>query len=187
MPSPFYFAVGVISVCAIWLVWEIAFRSVFLDGFRQRLFELRLYLFSLAEAGRISFDDEAYRMMEALLNALIRYAHRLSFTGYLYSARENARAKREDPDYIDFGNTLMLKISRLEPSVGAEVNKIVSNMHSALCIYMAANSLLFKIFGVIYLAKRLYRPNVKEEVKQRIFVVEREAYLSARKGSAYQA
>ena len=183
----FYLVVAVVSLCSIWLVWEIAFREFFLAGFRQRLFELRLYLFSLAEAGRIPFDADAYRAMENLLNGLIRYAHRMSFIVFLCSTWENARAKREDPDYVDFGQLLTLKISRLDPDVRAEVNQILSKTHSALCVFMAANSLLFKILAVIYFAVKLFRPKVKEEVRQQVFVIEREAYLSAKRGSAYLA
>jgi hypothetical protein len=183
----FYLVVAVISLCGIWLMWEIAFRELFLDGFRQRLFEIRLALFTMAEDRKISFDNEAYRSIEALLNALIRYAHKMSFTGYIFSLWEIARAKRDDPDYVDFGQVLALKISRLPVAVQDDINAILSQTHRALGVFIVANSLLFKIVCVLYFLKVLRLSTAKEKLKDQMFVIEREAYLTAKNEAASMA
>jgi hypothetical protein len=182
----FYLCVTVFSLCGVWAVWELGFKAVFLDGFRQRLFELRMRLFSLAESGVLSYDDDAYRAIETLLNGLIRYAHRLSFIVYVSSVWEISRAKREDKDYVDFAQQLSLKISRLDPDVQIEISNLLSKVHSAVCILMAANSLVFKLIYLVYVVARLFRPKeVESKVTQQVFVLEREAYLSAKSRTSY--
>lgn len=50
-----------------------------LVSFRQKMFELRDELFDFAAAGKIGFNDPAYRLLRQLMNGFIRYAHRLTF------------------------------------------------------------------------------------------------------------
>jgi hypothetical protein len=177
----FYLSVCVFSLCVAWIVWEYGFKTLFLDAFRERAFELRVDLFSMAEKGRISYDDEAYRAIELILNGSIRYAHRLTFLSYISSVRENARAKQEDKDQTDFSQQLALKISRLKPETQKELKEILGKFHTALSLYMAASSAIFKVLFLIYLVARVFRPEeAKQQVEQRVFVMEHEVYRSAR-------
>lgn len=50
-----------------------------LVSFRQKMFELRDELFDYAAAGKIGFNDPAYRLLRQSMNGFIRYAHRLTF------------------------------------------------------------------------------------------------------------
>ncbi len=50
-----------------------------LDSFRQEMFALRDELFDYAAAGRINFNDPAYRLLRQVMNGFIRYAHQLTF------------------------------------------------------------------------------------------------------------
>lgn len=50
-----------------------------LVSFRQKMFELRDELFDFAAAGKIEFNDPAYRLLRQSMNGFIRYAHRLTF------------------------------------------------------------------------------------------------------------
>jgi len=68
-----------------WLViaWVLLFwcwRLYRIDILRQRLFELRDELFDFAAEGHITFSDEVYIQNRIFLNAMIRYAHRMTFT-----------------------------------------------------------------------------------------------------------
>jgi hypothetical protein len=176
-----YVLVTVVSLSCVWSVWQFGFKPMFLDGFRQRLFELRLELFAFAEQGRISYDDEAYRAIEILLNGLIRYAHRMSFLTWVCTVRENARARRESKDIPDFGQQVALKIARLDPEMQIQISQLLSKVHSALALYLTANSLVFKLAAVWVLILRMCRPvETKEQFTQQVFVLEYEAYRSAK-------
>jgi hypothetical protein len=64
------------------LVFRLA-REYRLDALRDRLFAVREKLFDYAANGNVSFDDPAYTMLRMLLNSLIRFAHRLTFTRFV--------------------------------------------------------------------------------------------------------
>ena len=53
--------------------------SVRLDTFRQEMFAVRDELFDYAAAGKISFNDPAYRLLRQSMNGFIRYGHQLTF------------------------------------------------------------------------------------------------------------
>jgi len=53
--------------------------SLRLDTFRQGMFMVRDELFDYAAAGKISFNDPAYRLLRQSMNGFIRYAHQLTF------------------------------------------------------------------------------------------------------------
>jgi hypothetical protein len=50
------------------------------DALRDRLFAVREKLFDYAAGGNVGFDDPAYAKLRMLLNGLIRFAHRLTFS-----------------------------------------------------------------------------------------------------------
>lgn len=186
--STFYLTVTVTALCGIWIVWEFGFKSLFLDAFRSRLFELRAELFAMAKEGKLSFDDEAYRVIELVLNGSIRFAHRLSFLSYIMSSLENHRAKRDDRDYVDFSQQIALKVSRLSPAAQTELLSILVKLRSALALYLVATSLIFKVAMCIYLVVKLFRPKQAEsKVTQQVYVIQREAYLSAKTGNVSAA
>jgi hypothetical protein len=67
------------------LLWFLAFRlfsEYRTDALRDRLFALRERLFDYAADGCIRFDEPAYTKLRGLINSLIRFAHRLSFTRF---------------------------------------------------------------------------------------------------------
>lgn len=72
-------AVGWFSILLLYLVWAIPYKSYHVAKTRSQLFELRHRLFMLGKNEEIDFDAPAYRAAEKLLNAFIRYAHRLTF------------------------------------------------------------------------------------------------------------
>jgi len=63
-----------------WFLFFWCWRLYRIDVLRQTLFELRDELFDYAASGRINFSDEIYIQNRLFLNAMIRYAHRTTFT-----------------------------------------------------------------------------------------------------------
>jgi hypothetical protein len=64
---------------ALTFLWFVGWRGYHLDLFRQRLFAIRQELFDLAARGEVEFNGYAYGGLRQQINALIRFAHRLSF------------------------------------------------------------------------------------------------------------
>lgn len=73
-------------LCSAGVLWVLFFRlarSYRIDALRDRLFAVREELFDYAAAGRLAFNDPAYLKLRMLINSLIRFAHRLTFTRFL--------------------------------------------------------------------------------------------------------
>ena len=78
-------SVAIALQTTLWLTiaWVLLFwcwRLYRIDRLRQQLFELRDELFDFAVDGGIDFSDELYVSNRLFLNAMIRYAHRITFT-----------------------------------------------------------------------------------------------------------
>src|SRR5256714_10642387 len=69
-----------LSLLALWIGFFWLYRDYAIDRYRQRLFALRDEVWDFAAAGRVGFNDAAYRLVRDRLNGLIRFAHLLSFT-----------------------------------------------------------------------------------------------------------
>jgi hypothetical protein len=157
MANTVYLLSWVAGVCALWLLWSFGWRGLALDYFRETLFELRFQLFRLGMSGEISFDNEAYRSLETLISGLLQYGHRITFLTYVFSKREQERAKKEK-DYVDVGQQMALKVSRLKPATQEKFAKILVSIRRAIVLYMAFSSLfllaaifllqVFKVFGL---------------------------------------
>lgn len=71
----------VIEALSVLLVGCVLLRMIQvqrLDHFRQQMFSLRDELFDFAMDGGISFEDPAYVLLRAQMNAFIRYGHHLT-------------------------------------------------------------------------------------------------------------
>ena len=70
---------------AAMLLWYLLFRCVRdyrIDALRNRLFTVRDKLFDYAAEGNVAFDHPAYTKLRMLLNSLIRFGHRLTFSRF---------------------------------------------------------------------------------------------------------
>lgn len=77
---------ALISLTALAALLAIAFplyNNYRVDRLRQQLFALRDQLFDDALNGRIRFDSPAYRVTRTMLNGMIRFGHRISWSGIL--------------------------------------------------------------------------------------------------------
>lgn len=145
MQSSIYLLSIVAAVSGLWFLWTLGLKLLFLDMYRERLFELRFKLFLIGATGELSFDNDAYRAVEALLCGLLRFGHRITFTTYVFSSIEQSRAKREDRDYEDVSQQIALKISRLGPETQQKIGTILSQARSTVLLYMAFTSLIFVV------------------------------------------
>jgi hypothetical protein len=73
----------VMGLAAIWILLFKLARDYRIDALRNRLFALRDDLFDYASAGNVEFDEPAYFKLRGVINSLIRFAHRLTFTRFL--------------------------------------------------------------------------------------------------------
>jgi hypothetical protein len=71
------------GAAAVWILAFKLMRDYRIDALRDRLFALRDDLFDYAADGNVEFDEPAYFKLRALINSLIRFAHRLTFTRFL--------------------------------------------------------------------------------------------------------
>ena len=69
-----------VSILAVAMLGMLAagLRAYARDAFRQRAFAIRNELFDFAAAGHVSFDDPAYWRLRQVMNATIRFTHRLT-------------------------------------------------------------------------------------------------------------
>src|SRR5689334_20196537 len=71
-----------LSLALLWfLIFRLA-REYRIDALRDRLFGIRERLFDYAANEGISFENPAYTRLRMLINSLIRFAHRLTFTRF---------------------------------------------------------------------------------------------------------
>jgi hypothetical protein len=178
MQSPVYLLSWVTGACALWLFWSLGIKRLFLDGFRERLFELRFELFRLGMSNELPYESDTYRTLEMLICGMLRFGHRITFLTYVMCVVEQQRAKKEK-DFVDFSQQIALKISRLDPKTQAKLTEIMSNLTTATNLYMAFTSLPFLTTFALYETAKVFgllRP--AHETRTMSYVIEREAYRS---------
>jgi len=155
MNSPFYLLIWITAVCVAGLIWSLGIKRLFLDIFRERLFELRFRLYSMGMDGELAYNDPAYRTFEMLLCGLVRFAHRITFLTYVVSLRQQRQAMK-DKDHVDLNKQIALTVSRLAPGEQKKLNDIAQEARTALVLYMVFTSIpLFTIVMAFVCARRL--------------------------------
>lgn len=176
MQSPVYLLDWFAAACAIYLVWSLGIKRLLLDSFRERLFEIRFQLFTLALNGEIDFNDPAYRSYETLLCGLLRFAHRISFFTFIMSIRQEREAMK-DKDYVDVSKLIALRVSRLNPNLQKKINAISHDTRTALTLYLVFNSLpLFTAITSLVVVNRLGLRKLGSTRDRVSLPIEREAY-----------
>lgn len=178
MQSPIYILIAVAAVSGLWFLWSHGLKPLFLDMFRERIFEIRFRLFQLGSTGELPFDSDAYRALETLFCGLLRFAHRVMFSTYVLSSVEQARARKEDPNYIDVSKQIALKVSRLKPETQQKIGSIMNDARTALLLYIAFTSLIFLLLALVWCIAKLLgirrptRENVSNPVEQEVYLAE---------------
>ncbi|MDM0054062.1 hypothetical protein [Variovorax fucosicus] len=70
------------------------------DRLRQQLFFIRDALFDEAAAGRISFDSRAYVYTRTVLNGLLRFSHRVSFSRFFTAALLMSKSDQSESRHV---------------------------------------------------------------------------------------
>jgi hypothetical protein len=175
MASPLYLLITICGVAGLWFVWDLGIKKLFLDIVRERLFELRFDLFKLAESGEVSFQDDAYRAIETLICGLLRFAHRVTLGSFLLSVWYQSKSK-EANDFVDYHQQIEFKVSKSSPDAQKALNKILSDIQTAVTVYMAFSSLAFITASAIYMMLKwlhILTNNTRNTISH---VVESEAY-----------
>lgn len=175
-----------IAMCALgclFILWELGFRLLFLEDFRDSLFVVRDRLYALAQQDLISCDSPEYRSVEILINGLIRFAHRFSFL-MLVRARV-LRSVEENSAADDFAMALINNINAVQDTrVRTELQNVVVETGVLLSKYIAKGS-----FCLIVLSAWRRIHSVPRLEKEAVSAIEREAYnaYASEKGYAIAA
>lgn len=90
---------SILSLIAIAAFLLGPYNTLRVDRLRQQVFALRDELFDRARKGEIRFDSAAYMATRTLLNGMIRFSHRISFSRlFAFRMLMTERAKDGAPD-----------------------------------------------------------------------------------------
>jgi hypothetical protein len=185
MRSEIYLTIIIMALGGLWFVWDLGLKKLFLDYFRERLFQIRFRLFEMAEAEELSFDNDAYRAIETLLCGLLRYGHRVTFMSFILSVREQ-NAFRKSEEYVDYSSQIELKISRTPEAVQTKLREILSDTHRAVLIYISISSLLFMVGALVLMTLKALKFTLPVSKREISYVVESEAYRAEYRRSPAQ-
>lgn len=176
MQTSFYLLTWITGLCALWFIWDVAIKSLILDLFRDRLFELRFELFRLGMTGELPFDSPTYRTIETLICGLLRFGHRVTLLTVFCSKMEQDKAKTRK-DFVDVGAQIALQISRLDPEVQCKLTATLEGLRRAILLYAAFTSLFFlAAFLILTIAKVFGRTQPDRAEARFSGVIESEAY-----------
>ncbi|HBN8359249.1 TPA: hypothetical protein L6A81_35525 [Pseudomonas aeruginosa] len=135
-----YSAVIYFISIALCFVLYIEWKKYRLDSLRFKLFRIRDTLFHEAVSGRISFDDEAYKIVRANLNGMIRYSHELSILNLmLFKRTSKLRIYKERSGA--YRARVKRALEQLHPEGKAAVDNAMQSMHRVVFTHIAFNSL----------------------------------------------
>jgi len=150
-----------LGLTLVWILLFRLFRDYRIDALRDRLFALRDELFDYAADGNVAFVDPAYTKLRGLINSLIRYAHRLTFTrffmGVLFMSLHDEACDREPLE------AWYRAVDALPASSQGELKRIHSEMLVLVVRHLVTGSpvmlaglSMFSIWAILNgLAKRL--------------------------------
>ena len=162
-------AVRMIRLCfgvtALWVLFYLSVRPLFLDLLRQRLFAIRDDLFDFAADGGIEFDDPVYRELREDINNFIRFAHKLSFARMIFAPwgmPDNHPAMVSIRNWTERANQLRPLAKRKLFDVRAEVlQEVVSYIVRRSVVVCAIVSAL-RLFGLFWSTVRKFNRKLPE-------------------------
>ncbi|WP_033998016.1 hypothetical protein [Pseudomonas paraeruginosa] len=155
---------------ALCFVLYVEWKKYRLDKLRFQLFRIRDHLFGKASEGKISFDDEAYKIVRANINGMIRYSHELSIMNLMLFKRvSNLDIYQERAQ--NYRKRIERARSSLSPEAREVVDSAMKSMHYAVLTHISFNSLpaifmtsiMFFWFVAESVVKKLSDP--KEEIE----------------------
>ncbi len=147
-----------------WAVWSFGLKRALVDGFKQRIFEIRDEMFDYAADGNIDFNHPAYGTLRTLMNGYIRFAGKITLLGLLLTFLfERKRVEREGRAFTDRLNG---EIDLLSPEVQKVILKYFERMSTEVGKHILRTSPLLLIllapFVPVILAVALISESVEK-------------------------
>ncbi|RNF82023.1 hypothetical protein [Montanilutibacter psychrotolerans] len=143
-------AITALLLIGAWLSIRVLFKEYPDSAIREArdtLFALRSELFELAKSGAIRFDSAAYGFNRSLLNAMIRYAHDVSFVQLLF-----ARVIRKGPAARRYQKEMRAYVGRTHSQVPKpaqeDLDRIMLHADAAMLQLICTRSIAFS--GVLW-------------------------------------
>jgi hypothetical protein len=152
MTASFYLAGIPVSLLGIWLLWNYGWQEYLVSRFRNRLFAVRSDLFALAAEGSLEFDGLAYCGLRFRLNALLRFAHRVSLISLFIALLAERSAKQHSP----YREKWVRAADQLPEATRSEVLRLEAEMISAFTSHivwgssvLASLALAIRVLGAV--------------------------------------
>lgn len=138
--------IGWLFVGGIAFLYLFAFRWMWLDRYRVKLFGYRDTLFALGASGAVPFDHPAYRILRDHINDCIRFAHRVGAVELLACA-PLIKSKSEPSWYEIWTETL----TDLPEEAASDLKTIQKMVGLALLEHLFASTPLLRTLVVFLL------------------------------------
>lgn len=131
---------SLVSILALWIIFDAGYRPYRVNMLRNRLFCLRSELFEMAKDGQLGedgFQDLAYLRTRRGLNGFIRYAHQFTsfrWFVFLWSSRWRLDAKEVDARQ----DVLKSAVSIHSEPTQEQLAQIVREVEYAIVIHMVS-------------------------------------------------
>lgn len=143
------YAVSLLSIAFLLLVWFHFYKQFRIDSFRYNLFGLRNELFDLAALGSLNFEDRAYGMLRGSINGTIRHAHRLNLIELLVFSFVQDRTKYPKIA-TSFAREWSKACSELDENTEKKVVRIYNQLQMLRLIHIVKTSfILFLVLSVL--------------------------------------
>ena len=129
--------ISLLGICYL-LLWR--YRSVSMDFFRQKMFELRDELFDYAANGHIGFDHSAYAVLRNTMNGYLQFGHR--FTA-LQALAFFVLLSKEDKAYMQthsFESVWSRAVKTLNAESKQQLEVYRDRMHTLAMTYIVISS-----------------------------------------------
>jgi len=139
-----YYVVGIsVTLLGLWFLWFYGWQEYLVARFRDRLFSLRSELFVLAAKGSLDFDGPVYCGLRFRLNALLRFAHRVSFLSLIIASLAEPKPSRGNP----YRDKWRAGLSELPSETRVIVAGLEEQMAGALASQIVWGSLLLGLLA----------------------------------------
>jgi len=156
----------------LWILVYVGWRPYRIDRVRNELFTLRNELFMFAARGGIAFDDAAYTLLTSRINAVIRFAHTITFTQLiLYSVQERFTPT---PGLAEQQKRMSEAIDRLPQKSKDVFVGIYQRAGQTIAWHMLVGSPLLLIVGALSLPLLIIKSWLRQQKESPATVVSKE-------------
>jgi hypothetical protein len=136
--AAFEMLIAATGAAGCWVIWFYLIKDYRVSNFRERLFSLREELFQFAALGHVSFDDPAYVELRALINGMLRFAHRVTFLTLITSVRNSSADDTDQNPYQRWKESL----DHLAPETQKQLELLHDKLFSAFMGQLVSGSVV---------------------------------------------